>query len=60
MKKVKTYKNYVIAETNEKERAEGKDNYEVFTKEEWSYGSGCRYGDMECATIQHCIDFIDS
>lgn len=61
MKKVKNYKGFVIAETNQKERDEEfKDNYEVYTKDEWSYGEGLRNSEIECGTIQHCIEFIDS
>jgi len=61
MKKIKTYKNFVIAETNLKERTEEhKDNYVVFQKSEWAYGEGLRNDEIECCTIEHCIEFIDS
>ncbi len=61
MKKVKTLKGYVIAETNEKERIEeNKCNFEIFSNEEWQYGDGCRYPDWECESIQECTDFINS
>jgi len=61
MKKVKTYKNFVIAETNEQERIEeNKDYYAVFHKDEWAYGEGLRNDEIECSTIQHCIEFIES
>ena len=61
MKKVKTYKGFVIAETNQQEQTEGyKDNFIVFKKDEWSMGEGLRYDEIECNTIDHCIEFIDS
>ena len=61
MKKVKTYKSFVIAETNHQEQTEGnKDNYVVFQKDEWVYGEGLRNEEMECSTIERCIEFIDS
>jgi len=61
MKKVKTYKSFVIAETNEQERSiDNKDNYAVFQKSEWDMGEGLRNDEIECNTIEHCIEFIDS
>jgi len=61
MKKVKTYKSFVIAETSLKERTEeNKDNYVVFQKSEWAMGEGLRNDEIECSTIDHCIEFIDS
>jgi len=61
MKKVKTYKAFVIAETNHQERTEeNRDNYVVFQKDEWSYGEGLRNDEIECGTIEHCKEFIDS
>lgn len=58
MKKVKTMRNFVIAETNEKERAEGKNNFEIFTKEEYAYGEGLRYSEHEAGSIKEAEDFI--
>jgi hypothetical protein len=59
MKKIKTYKNHVIAETNEKERSEeGKNNYEIYTSEEWNFGNGCRYPDYDAGSIKEAEDFI--
>jgi hypothetical protein len=55
MKKVKTRKGFVIAECNE-----GSYKYNVFTKEEWSYGAGYRWAEWECDDMQEAIDFIDS
>lgn len=52
MKKIKSYKGFVIA-------LEG-DNYHIFTKDEWSYGKGLRYAEHEAGNIQEAIDFIDS
>jgi len=61
MKKVKTYKSFVIAETSHQERTEeNRDNYVVFQKDEWSYEEGLRNDEIECGTIEHCIEFIDS
>jgi len=59
MKKVKCIKNFVIAETNEEERLDGKDNFEVYTKEEWSYGEGMRNPEFECGNINECLENIN-
>jgi len=57
MKKVKTYKSFVIAETNKQERTEeNKDNFIVFQKSEWVMGEGLRNDEIECSTIEHCIE----
>jgi len=53
MKKVKQYKNFVIALDN-------KGFYHIFTKEEWSYGNGYRYPEHEAGSLEEAIDFIDS
>lgn len=58
MKKVKTLKNFVIAETNEKERQEGQNKYIIFTKEEYSMGEGCRYPEHDTGSIKEAEDFI--
>jgi hypothetical protein len=34
--------------------------YDIYTKEEWSYGHGMRYPEHEAGTIQEARDFIDS
>lgn len=53
MKKVKMYKGFVIAQS--------KDGlYHIFTKDEWSYGHGCRYPEHEVGSVEEAIDFIDS
>ena len=54
MKKVRTYKGFVIA----LEKASGR--YQLFTKEEWAYGHGCRYPEHDTCTIGEAIEFIDS
>jgi hypothetical protein len=53
LKRIKTYKGFVIATTN-------KGDYLLFTKEEWSYGAGYRYPEWEAGNLQEAIDFIDS
>lgn len=59
MKKVKVYKGYVIAESNEKERKNGVSDYQVYTKEEWEYGEGLRYPEFDdCCSIQECMNNI--
>lgn len=58
MRKVKTLKGHVIAETNQKERSQGKSNYEVYTNEEWAYGEGCRYADHETDSVKEAEEFI--
>jgi hypothetical protein len=55
MKKIKQYKGFVIAESKNTDYT-----FHVFTKDEWSYGAGCRYSEWECDTMQECINFIDS
>lgn len=60
MKKVKLYKGYVIAESNEREREEGKPDFQVFTAEEWAYGEGCRYPEFDdCCSLAEAIGSID-
>jgi len=59
MKKIKSIKKFIIAETNEQERLDGKDNFEVYTKEEWSYGEGMRYAEFECGNINECLECIN-
>jgi hypothetical protein len=60
MKKVKVYKGFVIAESNEREREEGVPDYQVFTKEEWEYGEGLRYPEYDdCGTVKECMECID-
>jgi hypothetical protein len=54
MKKVKQYKGFVFAESKEDEMIH------IYTKEEWSYGKGCRYEEHEAGNIQEAIDFVDS
>jgi len=53
MKKIKQYKGFVIAQDKE-------GILHIFTKEEWSYGNGCRYPEHEAGNIQEALDFIDS
>lgn len=52
MKKVKMYKGYVIAQNSE--------HFQVFTKDEWSMGEGCRYPEFDdCGSIEECISNIE-
>lgn len=52
MKKIKTYKGFVIAQN--------KEFLFIYTKDEWNYGHGCRYWEHEACSMQEAIDFIDS
>ena len=55
MKKIKQYKNYVIAYDKDS------NNYCLFTKEEWSYGEGMRYPEWDsCGSVAECEEFIDN
>ncbi len=47
MKKVTTYKGFVIAKVSENE-------FHMFTLEEWSYGEGLRTPEFECCSIEEC------
>lgn len=54
MKKVKMFKGYVIAVN--------KDNtqWQVFAKEEWDMGEGCRYAEFDdCGSLQEAMDVIE-
>jgi hypothetical protein len=53
MKKVKNYKGFIIALDKE-------GNYNIFTKDEWILGNGCRYSEFETESINEAIDFINS
>ena len=59
MRKVKEHKNFVIATDDKTNKANGYDEYSVFTKEEYSMGEGLRYSEIETGSIQEAIDFID-
>lgn len=52
LKKVKTYKGFIIAEDHEK-------RYQLYTKEEWSYGSGMRYAEHDVCSIKEGCEWID-
>lgn len=53
MKKISTYKGFVIAQSKE----DG--CFAAFTQEEWSMGEGFRYPEMEgFGTIEFAKDFI--
>lgn len=54
MKKVKSLKGFVIADTN------GNSSYKfhVYSKEDWSMGEGYRWAEWECDNLQEAIDFI--
>jgi hypothetical protein len=60
MKKIKTLKNFVICETNENERKKGLNNFIIFTKEEYSFGDGCRYHDYDAGSIREAEEFINN
>ena len=53
MKKLKQYKGFIVAIDKE-------GTHHIFTKEEWSYGHGCRYPEWEADTLNECLEFIDS
>lgn len=53
MKKIKSYKGFVIA-------TDQNGFYHIYTKDEWSYGSGLRYAEHEAGNMQEAIEFIDS
>jgi hypothetical protein len=52
MKRVKAYKGFIIALDQE-------NTHQIFTKNEWSYGDGCRYPEHETITMQEAVEFID-
>lgn len=55
MKKVKEHKGFVIAINTDGSE------YQVFTKDEWSYGEGMRYPEYDgCGSVQECLDNINS
>jgi hypothetical protein len=55
MKKIRTYKGFVIA--YDKETA----SYQVFTKDEWAYGKGYRTAEWEgCTSLAEAMQWIDS
>ncbi|WP_156397002.1 hypothetical protein [Paenibacillus sp. Soil724D2] len=53
MKKVKTYKGYIIAECKN-----GNYKYHIFTKEEYSMGEGFRYSEWSCDSLGECVEWI--
>lgn len=55
MKKIKTYKGFVIAQSTV-----DPNEYAVFTKDEWSQGEGFRYPEIEAGSVKEAMDFIDS
>jgi hypothetical protein len=55
MKKLKQRKGFVIAESKNTDY-----KFHVYTKEEWSYGEGCRYPEWEADSLNECIEFIDN
>jgi hypothetical protein len=60
MKKVKTLKGFVIALDPSKKVGEH-EYYNVFTKEEWACGEGCRYPEYEgLGSVKECIDNINT
>lgn len=53
MKKHCQYKGFVFA-------VDHGGYFHIFTKDEWSYGEGCRYPEHEAGDIQEAKDFVDS
>lgn len=53
MKKVKSYKGFIVAVDKE-------GTFNIFTKDEWVLGNGCRYPEFETGSINEAIDFINS
>jgi hypothetical protein len=59
MKKVMSVRGYVVAQSNKKELREGRPAFQVFTKEEWSCGEGCRYPEYDdCCSLDECLMYI--
>lgn len=52
MKKVKQYKGFVIALDSES-------RYQLYTKDEWSYGNGMRYAEHDACSIDEAKQWID-
>jgi len=51
-KKISVYKGYIIAQRGEE--------FEVYTKDEWTMGEGFRYPEFEvCGTIEEAKQNID-
>lgn len=57
-KKPVTYKGFKILEEND-QHSDGT-VFNVYTKDEWSYGKGFRMVEWEAGTMQEAKDFIDS
>lgn len=53
MKKIKTYKGYIIA-------VDVDGMHYVYTSEEYAYGKGFRSYEWEAVTVEECISFIDT
>lgn len=53
MTKVKTYKGFVIG-------LDSNGRYQLYTKDEWSYGKGYRYAEHDTCTLDEAKQFIDS
>ena len=53
MKKVKTYKGFVIAKAADNE-------FHMFLADEWAYGEGLRTAEFECSSVEECKANADS
>ena len=51
MKIIKRLKGFVIAQQGSE--------FHVFTKEEYVYGDGCRYPEVECTSMSEALEFIN-
>ncbi|MGG1669964.1 MULTISPECIES: hypothetical protein [Paenibacillus] len=56
--KIITYKGFKIKERNDD--STGYPVFDVYTKEEWSYGSGLRSAEWEAGSLKEAKEFIDS
>jgi hypothetical protein len=54
VKKVKQYKGFVIA------WCASRDEYLIYTKDEWELDPRCRYHDFEVGSVEEAIAWIDS
>lgn len=54
------YKGFIIVQANKKEIEQGESIIQIFSKDEWEYGAGCRYAEWECESIPEAKEFIDS
>lgn len=61
MKKIKSLKNFVILQSNEKERKNfNASNFLIFTKQEYFYREGFRSPEWETDSLDEAIEFINN